>query len=67
MENKIPQYKQVIEVMADNGGYATLGYLYQNVDVSDWTTKTPFKSINRIVQDERFFFQDQARTLGVKR
>ena len=43
--------------MASNGGYATLGYLYQNVDVSEWKTKTPFKSINRIVQDERFFFK----------
>lgn len=57
MKNKLPQHKQVIEVMAKNGGYATLGYLYQNVDVSDWSTKTPFKSINRIVQDERFFFK----------
>lgn len=57
MKNRIPQHMQVIEVMASNGGYATLGYLYQNVDVADWPTKTPFKSINRIVQDERFFFK----------
>lgn len=54
---KIPQHQQVIEAMKENGGYATLGYLYHNVDVSDWGTKTPFKSINRIVQDERFFFK----------
>ena len=43
-----------------NGGYATLGYLYQNVlNVADckWTTKTPFASMRRIVQDERFFFK----------
>jgi hypothetical protein len=51
------QYQQVINVMKDNDGYATLGYLYQNVDVSEWGTKTPFKSINRIVQDDRFFFR----------
>lgn len=54
---KIKQHEQVIEVMARNGGFATLGFLYGNVDVSSWETKTPFKSINRIVQDERFFFK----------
>lgn len=43
--------------MNANGGYATLGFLYQNVAVSDWGTKTPFKTINRIVQDNRFFFK----------
>lgn len=43
--------------MKENDGYATLGYLYHNVDVSNWGTKTPFRSINRIVQDERFFFK----------
>ena len=57
MKEKIPQHEQVIQVMLDNGGFATLGYLYHNVNVSDWGTKTPFRSINRIVQDERFFFR----------
>ncbi len=57
MENKKTQYQQVMDVMANNGGYATLGYLYHNVDVSQWGTKTPFRSINRIVQDKRFFFR----------
>lgn len=57
MKDKISQHEQVIKVMANNGGYGTLGYLYHNVDVSDWGTKTPFKSINRIVQDKRFFFK----------
>ncbi|ODS32955.1 MAG: hypothetical protein SCARUB_01894 [Candidatus Scalindua rubra] len=51
------QHEQVINAMAKNDGFATLGYLYKNVDVSDWKTKTPFKSINRIVQDNRFFFR----------
>ncbi len=57
MRNPVPQHQQVIDVMNANGGYATLGFLYQHVDVSNWGTKTPFRTINRIVQDERFFFK----------
>ena len=54
------QYKTVIKIMQENGGYATLGYLNQNVlKIKDceWKTKTPFASIRRIVQDDRFFFK----------
>jgi len=51
------QYEQVIHVMKENGGFATLGYLYQSVDIQKWNTKTPFASIRRIVQDKRFFFK----------
>jgi len=51
------QFEQVIEAMRENGGYATLGYLYHNVDVTSWKTKTPFASMRRIVQDDRFFFK----------
>lgn len=51
------QYEQVIDIMKQNGGFATLGFLNRNVDVSNWKTKTPFASIRRIVQDERFFFK----------
>jgi hypothetical protein len=54
------QSEQVIKVMENNGGYATLGYLYQNVNVKDWNTKTPFASIRRIVQNSRFFFKIRA-------
>ncbi|NCA81064.1 MAG: hypothetical protein EOM76_12980, partial [Sphingobacteriia bacterium] len=46
--------------MEQNGGFATLGFLNQEVlKVSgvEWKTKTPFASIRRIVQDERFFFK----------
>jgi len=54
------QYEAVIKVMRENGGYSTFGHLYQHVlkvpGVS-WKTKTPFASIRRIVQDERFFFK----------
>lgn len=54
------QYEAVIKVMEQNGGYATLGLLYQKVlkvKGVTWKTKTPFASIRRIVQDERFFFK----------
>ncbi len=54
------QYQAVMKVMADNGGYATLGFLNQEVlKIKEcvWKTKTPFASIRRIVQDERFFFK----------
>lgn len=51
------QYEQVINVMKQNGGFATLGFLNHNVDVSNWRSKTPFASIRRIVQDERYFFK----------
>jgi len=54
------QYEAVIEVMEQNGGYATLAFLYQKalkVRGVTWKTKTPFASIRRIVQDERFFFK----------
>lgn len=51
------QVEQVIEAMRRNGGYATLGFLNQKVDVSNWGTKTPFASIRRIVQDNPAFFK----------
>src|SRR5512138_2477319 len=54
------QHEAVIKVMEENGGFATLGYLYQHVlkiPDCEWKTKTPFASIRRIVQDERFFFK----------
>lgn len=51
------QHEQVIEVMRKNGGFATLGFLNQTVDVSNWKSKTPFASIRRIVQDEKYFFK----------
>jgi hypothetical protein len=54
------QHQAVIEVMRARGGYATLGQLYQEVlkvPGVEWSTKTPFASIRRIVQDPRFFFK----------
>ncbi len=54
------QCEAVIKVVEENGGFATLGYLNENVrgvpDV-EWKTKTPFATIRRIVQDKRFFFK----------
>lgn len=53
------QADAVVEVMEQNGGFATLGYLYQhtlNVPEVEWKTKTPFASMRRIVQmDGRIF------------
>lgn len=54
------QYEAVIKVMEENDGYATLGFLNQKVlkiEGCEWKTKTPFASIRRIVQDNRFFFK----------
>ncbi len=53
------QYEAVIEALKQNGGYATLGQLYQDalkIPDCEWKTKTPFASIRRIVQlrDEIF-------------
>lgn len=54
------QHEAVIKVMVENGGFATLSYLYENtlkVPAVIWKTKTPFATIRRIVQDNRFFFK----------
>jgi hypothetical protein len=51
------QYQQVIEVMENNNGFATLGYLNQNVNVANWKTKTPFATIRRIVQERNEIFR----------
>ena len=53
------QREAVIEVMKENGGFATLGHLYEQalkVKGSEWKTKTPFASIRRIVQNKKYFF-----------
>lgn len=47
------QQEAVLYAMKNNGGYATLGHLYQaalKVPDVKWGTKTPFASIRRIVQ-----------------
>jgi hypothetical protein len=54
------QREAVVEAMRANGGYATLGHLYKEalkILGVKWETKTPFKSINRIVQDPKYFFR----------
>ncbi len=54
------QRDAVIQTMQENGGYATLGYLYGNVlkvPNAVWNTKTPFASMRRIVQDPEYFFK----------
>ena len=54
------QREAVVEAMKADGGYATLGHLYKEalkIPGVAWASKTPFKSINRIVQDPRYFFK----------
>jgi len=56
------QYEAVEQVMAANGGYATLKHLYEHaphVEGSEWGTKTPNASIRRIVQTRDRFFKIQ--------
>lgn len=57
---RVNQREAVVQAMRANGGYATLGQLYKTalqIPGVKWGTKTPFKSINRIVQDHRYFFR----------
>jgi len=58
-ENKYTQTQQVIDTLRLQGGYATLGNLYQLVDTSSWATKTPHESIRRIVQQSPDIFKIQ--------
>jgi hypothetical protein len=54
------QREAVIEAMRAKGGFATLGQLYNEalkIPGVKWETKTPFKSINRIVQNTKYFFR----------
>jgi hypothetical protein len=54
------QHEAVIQAMKENGGFATLGQLYQSVPKipeCKWKTKTPFASIRRIVQTHDEFFR----------
>lgn len=54
------QHEAVNLAMKRNGGYATLGHLYQTapkIPGSTWGTKTPFATIRRIVQEHDEFFK----------
>lgn len=53
------QEQQVINILRERGGYATLGTLYHLVDTSSWKTKTPNESIRRIVQKSKEIFRIQ--------
>jgi hypothetical protein len=54
------QHEAVLLAMKQNGGYATLGQLYQTapkIPGCKWGTKTPFATIRRIVQVHDEFFK----------
>ena len=54
---KITQEQQVIEVLRNAGGYATLRKLNGLIDFSSWATKTPEASVRRIVQNSKRIFR----------
>ena len=56
---KVTQEQQVIEVLREAGGYATLRRLNELVDFSSWATKTPEASVRRIVQNSPEIFKIQ--------
>lgn len=53
----ITQEQQVIEVLRNAGGYATLRKLNGLIDFSSWATKTPEASVRRIVQKSKRIFR----------
>ena len=54
---KVTQEQQVIDVLRNAGGYATLRKLNGLIDFSSWATKTPEASVRRIVQKSRHIFK----------
>ena len=56
---KVTQEQQVIEVLREAGGYATLRRLNELVDFSSWATMTPEASVRRIVQNSPEIFKIQ--------
>ncbi|MBI1282369.1 MAG: hypothetical protein GC179_29855 [Anaerolineaceae bacterium] len=55
--------------MKANGGYSTLAHIYKEVlKVPNviWNTKTPFKSVNRIVQTHKEFFRIRPGLWGLE-
>ncbi len=60
------QEKQVIEVLRQEGGYATLKRLNEIMDFSTWKTKTPEASVRRIVQVSNHIFRIQPGLWALK-
>ena len=60
------QTEQVIEIMRQNGGYATFGRLNHLIDFSTWKTKTPQATVRRIVQESDAFFKIQSGLWALK-
>ena len=66
---KVTQEQQVIEVLREAGGYATLRRLNELVDFSSWATKTPEASVRRIVQKSPEIFtrfQDDGKAQRIR-
>lgn len=54
---RITQEQQVINVLRNAGGYATLRRLNELVDFTSWATRTPEASVRRIVQNSQQIFK----------
>ena len=54
------QEEQVIQLLKQLGGFATLKKIYELLDVSQWKTLTPEASIRRIVQNRSHIFKIQS-------
>lgn len=63
---KVTQEQQVIDVLRNAGGYATLRKLNGLIDFSSWATKTPEASVRRIVQKSRYIFKIQPGLWALK-
>lgn len=64
------QYEAVRMALAQNGGFATLGWLNQNVlkiPGCEWKTRTPFASIRRIVQEDPEIFRIRPGLWGLSK
>lgn len=57
MNSPKTQAEQIINLVRNNGGFATLRRINELADFSTWKTKTPEASVRRIVQNSKAFFK----------
>ena len=61
------QHEEVIKIMEENGGWATLGFLYHHVDTSEWKTKNTFCYHKTNCSGRTLLFQNKSRTMGTEK
>ena len=65
-DGETSQKQQVIDALRQLGGYAKLKDLYNAVDTSSWSTKTPQATIRRILQNSEETFMIKRGIWGLK-